>query len=142
VTGGDLGRDRLGAQGTDNEPPDRRQVTARGEQHVDDLARLINRSLQARPPARHLGVRLVGEPQRNTARLTVRASRTCARRPPYGTAGRWCGRAESADLGRVQESLVAEVVVLADEGLERAQAVGVPRLARLDFDLEVATEVG
>ena len=31
----------------------------------------------------------------------------------------------SADLGRVDEGLVAEVVVLAGEGLERAEPVGV-----------------
>jgi hypothetical protein len=52
------------------------------------------------------------------------------------------GHSESADLGRAQERLVAEVVVLADEGLEGAQAVGVSGLARIDFDLEVALEVG
>ena len=47
-----------------------------------------------------------------------------------------------ADLGGVQEGLVAEVAVLADEGLERAQPVGVSGLARFDFDVEVALEVG
>ena len=47
----------------------------------------------------------------------------------------------SADLGRVQEGLVSEVVVLADEGLERAQSVGVSRLAGFDLDAKVALEV-
>lgn len=52
------------------------------------------------------------------------------------------GHSESADLGRAQERLVAEVVILAYEGLEGTQAVGVSGLARIDFDLEVALEVG
>jgi hypothetical protein len=48
----------------------------------------------------------------------------------------------SANFGRVQERLVADVVFLPDEGSERAQPVGASGLARLDFNVEVALEVG
>ena len=48
----------------------------------------------------------------------------------------------SANSGRTLERLVAEVVVLSDESFERAKPVGVPGLARFDFNVEVAFEVG
>ena len=47
-----------------------------------------------------------------------------------------------ADLGRLDECLVAEVVVLTDETFERAKPVGVRGLPRLHLNVEVALEVG
>jgi hypothetical protein len=44
------------------EPPGRVQVTALGQQHVNDLAVLVDRPVQTRPPASDLDVRLIGEP--------------------------------------------------------------------------------
>src|SRR6202041_979087 len=49
---------------------------------------------------------------------------------------------ESADRGRVDEGLVAEMVVLPDEGLEGAEPVGIAGRAGLDLDVEVAPQVG
>ncbi len=48
----------------------------------------------------------------------------------------------SADLAGAEEGLVAEVVVLADEGPELAQLVGVAGLAGADLDAKVALEAG
>jgi len=42
----------------------------------------------------------------------------------------------------VAEGLVAQVVVLADEGLESAQPVGVAWLADVYLDVKVAPQVG
>lgn len=47
-----------------------------------------------------------------------------------------------ADLAGVEEGLVPEVVVLADEGLELAQSVGVAAAAGDGLDVEVALEMG
>jgi len=46
-----------------------------------------------------------------------------------------------ADSRWLQERLVAEVIFLADEGLERAQLVRVARFAGLDLDVEVTPQV-
>jgi hypothetical protein len=51
---GDLGRDRCEAQRAGKEPAGRAQVTPRGQQHVDDLAILVDRPVQVRPPASDL----------------------------------------------------------------------------------------
>ena len=50
------------AQRADEEPPGRCQVAALGQQYAKDLAMLINRPVQVRPPAGDLHVSLVGEP--------------------------------------------------------------------------------
>ena len=47
----------------------------------------------------------------------------------------------SADPDWLQEGLVTEVVVLADEGLEVAQAIGVASLAGIGIDVEVLPQV-
>ena len=44
------------------EPTGRGQVTPLGQLHVDDLAVLVDRPVQIRPPASDLDVRLIGEP--------------------------------------------------------------------------------
>jgi hypothetical protein len=62
AVGGDLGRDRARAQRPGEEPPGGRQVTPDGEQHVDDLAVLVDGPVQVRPPPGNLDVGLVGEP--------------------------------------------------------------------------------
>lgn len=46
-----------------DEPPGCGQVTARGEQHADDLALLVDGPVQIRPPAGDLDMGLIGEPQ-------------------------------------------------------------------------------
>jgi hypothetical protein len=50
--GGDLGRDRARAQRPREEPPRCRQVTALGQQDVDDLAMLVNSPVKIGPPER------------------------------------------------------------------------------------------
>jgi hypothetical protein len=47
--GGDLDRDRAGAQRPEEEPPGGRQVTPLGQQDVDDLTVLVNRPVQVSP---------------------------------------------------------------------------------------------
>jgi hypothetical protein len=59
---GDLGRDRGRAQRPGEEPPGRGQVTPLGQQHVNDLAVLVDRPLQVGPQASHLDVSLIGKP--------------------------------------------------------------------------------
>lgn len=51
------------------------------------------------------------------------------------------GSSPSADPARLQERLVPQVIVLPDEGLEAAEAVGIARRARVDLDLEVPPQV-
>jgi hypothetical protein len=62
AVGGDLGRDRRGAQCAGEEPPGGRRGAALGQHHIDDLAVLVNRPVQVRPPASDLDVGLVCEP--------------------------------------------------------------------------------
>lgn len=64
--------------------------------------------------------------------------------PTDATGRRWLPAAynASADLGWVDKGVVAQVVVLADECLERAKPVGVTGLAGTYVDVEVALEVG
>jgi hypothetical protein len=50
------------AQRPDEEPPGRCQVAPLGQQHVNDLALLVNGPVQVGPPAGDLDVCLVGEP--------------------------------------------------------------------------------
>jgi hypothetical protein len=62
AVGGDLGRDRAGAQRRVEEPPGRRQVAPGGERHVDDLAVLVDSPVQVSPSAGDFDVGLVGGP--------------------------------------------------------------------------------
>ena len=62
AVGGDLGRDRAGAQRPGEEPPGGGQVAPLGQQRVNDLAVLADRPVQIRPPPSDLDIRLIGEP--------------------------------------------------------------------------------
>jgi hypothetical protein len=62
TVGGDLGRDRTQAQHPVEEPPCRCQVAPLGQQYIDDLAVLVDRPVQIRPPAGDLDIGLVSEP--------------------------------------------------------------------------------
>jgi len=62
AVGGDLGRDRAGAQRPSEEPPGGGQVALLGQQRVNDPAVLVDRPVQIRPPPSDLDIRLIGEP--------------------------------------------------------------------------------
>jgi hypothetical protein len=62
AVGGDLGRNRPGAEHPGEEPPGCGQVPPDGEQDVDDLAVLVNSPVEVGPPAGDLDIRFVGEP--------------------------------------------------------------------------------
>ncbi len=62
-TGGDLdGRDLDRADRPLGEPAGRLGVSRWGDEHVDDLAELVDRAVHVASPARHLHIRLVHEP--------------------------------------------------------------------------------
>src|ERR1700722_3894908 len=56
AVGGDLGRDRAGAQSAGEEPPGGGQVAPLGQQHVNDLAVLVDRPVEIGPPSGDLDV--------------------------------------------------------------------------------------
>src|SRR5215207_3651097 len=60
--GGYLDRRRPTPQGAGEEPAGRRSIPVLGQQHVDDLAVLVDRPVQVPPAAGHLDVGLVHEP--------------------------------------------------------------------------------
>src|SRR5579862_2506239 len=77
------------------------------------------------------------------------AARSCGSSCPFpraparlADAARPADAARSADPARAAEGLVPEMVVLAGEGLEGAELVGVARSPGLDLDIEVTAQPG
>ena len=102
--GHDLDRLTMRAERSTEEPSCRSEIASRRNEHVDDLAVLINGPVDVPPPARHLHVGLIHEPT-VTDSMAIRSGRI---REQWR--GLCCVDSDQAAVNRIPVSFRVQIV--------------------------------